>query len=71
VNHAENHICRLIRERDEAWTQLRDVRDQLAEIERYLTSAKFAGPDADYVHVRADILPKIARARFAAIEGGR
>jgi hypothetical protein len=61
-----NHIHRITAERDALADQLRGVRDQLAELERYLTSAKFAAPDADYVHVRTDVLPKVAAARFAA-----
>lgn len=64
---AENHIHRLMRERDDAVAQLREVRDQLTALQHYLTSAKFAGPDADYVHVRTDILPKIRDITFAAI----
>ena len=64
-----NHIARLISERDEALATIRNARELLTDIELYLTSSKFAGPDADYVHVRTDILPKIARARFALIEG--
>ena len=63
-----NHIARLISERDEAWETIREARDMLSEIERYLTSSKFAAPDCDYVHVRTDILPKIAQARFALIQ---
>jgi hypothetical protein len=61
---AENHIARLIRERDEAIATVREARNALTDIERYLTSAKFSVPDADYVHVRTDILPKIAQVRF-------
>ena len=62
---SENFIHRVIRERDEAHQQLRQVRD----IEHYLTSTKFTNsPDDDYVHVRTDILPKIAAVRFAAID---
>ena len=64
-----NHIARLISERDEAQATLRAARDMLTDLELYLTSSKFAAPDADYVHVRTDILPKIARVRFALIEG--
>jgi hypothetical protein len=64
-----NHIARLISERDEARATVRNARELLTEIELYLTSSKFAAPDSDYVHVRTDILPKIARARFALIEG--
>lgn len=63
-----NHIARLQSARDEAWQAMRDARDMLSELERYLTSSKFAGADNDYVHVRTDILPKIARARFALIQ---
>jgi hypothetical protein len=64
-----NHIARLISERDEAQQTLRDARDMLTDLELYLTSSKFAAPDCDYVHVRTDILPKIARVRFKLIEG--
>jgi hypothetical protein len=65
---AENHIHRIMREREEAIQQLRQVCKMLCDIEVYLTSAKFtSSPDDDYVHVRTDILPKIAAVRFAAI----
>ena len=65
---SENHIHRITRERDEAFQQLTQVRNMLCDIELYLTSAKFTNsPDDDYVHVRTDILPKIATVRFAAI----
>ena len=63
-----NHITRLISERDEALATIRNAREMLTELELYLTSSKFAAPDCDYVHVRTDILPKIARARFALIQ---
>ncbi|VTZ26214.1 conserved hypothetical protein [Methylocella tundrae] len=66
---SENFIHRVIRERDEAHQQLRQVRHMLRDIEHYLTSTKFTNsPDDDYVHVRTDILPKIAAVRFAAID---
>ena len=64
-----NHITRLISERDEARETIRNAREMLTDLELYLTSSKFHGPDADFVHVRTDILPKIAQARFALIEG--
>lgn len=60
-----NHIARLISERDEAHTVIRAAREELTRIEHYLTSSKFTAPDADYVHVRTDILPKIASVRFS------
>ena len=64
---AENYIARLQRERDEAIQQIREIRAALTEMEIYLTSPKFSGPDSDFVYVRTDILPKIASARFLAI----
>jgi hypothetical protein len=63
-----NHIARLMSERDEALETIRNAREMLTDLELYLTSSKFAAPDADFVHVRTDILPKIARARFALIQ---
>lgn len=62
-----NHIQRLINEREEAWQQIRAARDMLTDIERYLTSSKFH--EDNTVQVRTDILPKIAAARFALIQG--
>ena len=57
-----NHIARLISERDEARAAIREARDMLTDIELYLTGRKFH--EEDYVHVRTDILPKIAAVRF-------
>jgi hypothetical protein len=62
-----NHIERLTRERNEARAQLADVREALIDLESYLLSAKFQGRDADYVHVRTDMLPRLAWARFLAL----
>lgn len=63
----KNYIHRLQHEKEELAQQLRAVREQLADIERYLSGPKFQAPGDDYVHVRTDILPKIRAARFAAI----
>jgi hypothetical protein len=60
-----NHITRLTNEREEAWAAIRAAREELTQIEHYLTSSKFTAPDCDYVHVRTDILPKIASVRFS------
>ena len=65
-----NHIARLTSERDEARAAIRAAREELASIECYLTSSKFAAPDCDYVHVRTDILPKIAKVRFGLLVEG-
>lgn len=62
-----NHIARLKADRLEALEQLRDARDMVAELEAYLLSSKFHGPDADFVHVRTDMLPKLAQLRSALI----
>ena len=63
-----NHIARLTTDRDEAIEQLTAARELVLELEAYLLSSKFAGPDADYVHVRTDMLPKLARVRSALIQ---
>lgn len=63
-----NHIARITAERREALEQLRDARAMLCELEAYLMSAKFSAPGADYVHVRTDLLPKLARLRGALLE---
>lgn len=64
----ENYITRLRRERDELHTAFANLRDNLIELEIYLTSPKFTiSPDHDYVHVRTDILPKIAKLRSIAM----
>lgn len=65
-----NHIARLTAERDAALAAIREAREELTWIEQYLTSSKFAAPDSDYVHVRTDILPKIAKVRFGLLVEG-
>jgi hypothetical protein len=62
-----NHIARLTTDRNEALEQLSAARELILELEAYLLSAKFAGPDNDYVHVRTDLLPKLAHVRGALI----
>jgi hypothetical protein len=64
-----NHIHRITQERDDALATIREAREQLMHLQHYLTSSKFAAPDADYVHVRTDILPKISAVSFTLIEG--
>lgn len=58
-----NYIHRLETENRDLRQQLKDVQRQLLDIEVYLTTPKFQGPDNDYVHVRTDILPKIIGVR--------
>jgi hypothetical protein len=62
-----NHIHRLAAERDAAQAQLAEVEASLTDLMAYLLSAKFAGPDADYVHVRTDVLPKLTAIRAQAV----
>jgi hypothetical protein len=64
---AENHIARLIRERDEAQASLRAVREALTDMQRYYTSSKFHGPDNDYTYVSTDLMPKLREATFLTI----
>ena len=59
-----NYIRRLESENRALRLQLQDTRQQLIDLEVYLASSKFTGPDADYVHVSTDILPKISRVRY-------
>ena len=56
-----NYISFLQDQREETARQLLTARTELVEILHYLQSSKFNGPDADYVHVRTDILPKLTR----------
>jgi hypothetical protein len=58
-----NHIARMTAERDTARATLADATAELAELVCYLSSAKFAWPDCDFVHVRTDILPKLIALR--------
>lgn len=58
-----NHIARLTAARDTARGQLATAEAELSAILAYLQSDKFAWPDSDYVHVRTDILPKLAALR--------
>jgi len=62
-----NHIARLTTDRAQALEQLSAARALVLELEAYLLSAKFAGPDNDYVHVRTDLLPKLAHVRSALV----
>ena len=62
-----NHIARLTGERLEARDQLAAARELVLELEAYLLSSKFQGADNDFVHVRTDMLPKLARVRSALI----
>jgi septation ring formation regulator EzrA len=63
---AENFIHRLKREKAEALALIAELHEQAAEIERYLSTSKFAGFENDYVVVSNDMLPKIQRLRMAA-----
>lgn len=60
-----NHIARLTEERERLRALVRETRDKLTDLERYLASDKFHGPGNDYVHVRTDIGPKITALRIA------
>lgn len=66
---AENHIARLIRERDEYAAQMREARDALIDIMHYLQSPKFHGVDNDYVYVSTDIMPKLISLQFKMLTG--
>ena len=65
----ENHIARLIRERDEYAAQVKDARNALIDIMHYLQTPKFHGVENDYVHVSTDIMPKLIGLQFKLIHG--
>lgn len=62
-----NWIDKIKTERDEALHALLDVRKELEQLECYLLSPKFQGADSDYVHLRADLLPKLREIRSHAL----
>jgi hypothetical protein len=61
---AENHIARLMRERDDARLAIKETRDALIDTILYLQSSKFHGVGCDYVHVSTDMMPKLAAMQF-------
>ena len=58
-----NYIKRLENENLELKGKLAIVNAMLLETIGYLMTDKFAGIENDYVHVRTDILPKLAEIR--------
>lgn len=66
---SENHIHRLIRERDIYAAQVKDARNALIDIMHYLQLPKFHGVENDYVHVSTDIMPKLIALQFKLIHG--
>lgn len=61
-----NYIKRLESENQELKGKLETVNALLTETMAYLMSAKFLGVENDYVHVRTDILPKLAEIKSEA-----
>jgi len=55
---AENHIARLMRERDETQQLLKEMQSDLRDLLHYLQTPKFHG-DNDYIHIRTDLMPKL------------
>lgn len=64
-----NHIHRLTAERDAARAALSAAQDELNDLLGYLSSSKFSSPDADHVHVRTDLMPRLLRLRLVMQEG--
>ena len=61
-----NHIHRLTAERDAARAALASAQDELNDLLGYLSGSKFTStPDADHVHVRTDLMPRLLRLRLA------
>lgn len=65
-----NHIARLTSDRDAARVALAAAQAELQTLLEYLGSSKFtSAPDADHVHVRTDLMPRLLRLRLALSEG--
>lgn len=64
-----NYINRLERENGELREQVALAHELVANLEAYLLSSKFAGPDNDYVHVRTDMLPRLATIKAELLAG--
>lgn len=65
-----NHIHRLTAERDAARAALASAQAELNDLLGYLSSSKFtSAPDADHVHVRTDLMPRLLRLRLTMQEG--
>lgn len=47
--------------------QITAAREEVEALMSYLLSAKFAGPDNDYVHVSTDMLPKLRALRSTLV----
>jgi hypothetical protein len=61
-----NHIHGLTTERDEALGKIREARQALTDLQRYLSSAKFH--EDNTVQIRTDIGPKILDICFGLID---
>jgi hypothetical protein len=60
-----NYIARLTSELGDARAQLDAARAELNDLLVYLGSSKFtSAPDADHVHVRTDLMPKLVALRL-------
>lgn len=65
-----NHIARLTSDRDAARAALVSAQDELNDLLAYLSSSKFtSAPDADHIHIRTDLMPRLLRLRLALSEG--
>lgn len=65
-----NHIHRLTAERDAARAALASAQAELNDLLGYLSGSKFtSAPDADHVHVRTDLMPRLLRLRLTMQEG--
>lgn len=62
-----NYIKRLQLDKIQLETKLLVAMDELAQLQCYLLSPKFQGIDNDYVHVRTDLLPRLAHIKDALL----
>lgn len=62
-----NHIARVTEQRDAAHAAIAAAQDELQDLLAYLSSDKFHGLDADHVHIRTDLMPRLLRLRAAML----
>jgi hypothetical protein len=58
-----NHIAKLTQDRNDLKEIVANAETEIATLMQYLLSDKFSKPDADYIHIRTDLLPKLQQLR--------
>lgn len=59
-----NYIQSLREANDEKTALICDAVEEITSLMAYLQTAKFQGPDCDYVHIQTDLFPKLREIRL-------